>query len=140
MASAKQEMLDRFNAHAPKFLEILQGKMTDFDPDKSWACFEFEIGKDFCHSGDVVQGGFVTAMLDIAMSHSVFVINQDAIGLSSLEIKTSYLEATRAGRLRVEGVTIKNGYKTAFLEGRVYNSDGELTATASTVAKISRKK
>lgn len=139
MTSTKQQILDRFNAHGPKFIEILRGKMIDLDPDRSWACFEFNIDKDFCHSGDVVQGGFITAMLDIAMSHSVFVVNRDVVGLSSLEIKTSYLEATRAGCLRVEGQVLKNGYKTAFLEGRVYNSEGELTATASTVAKIQRK-
>ncbi len=140
MDTAKQEILDRFNAHAPKFIDILQGKMVDLDRDKSWACFEFNISEDFCHSGDVLQGGFITAMLDIAMSHSVFVINDDVVDLSSLEIKTSYLEATRAGVLPVEGVVLKNGYKTAFLEGRIYNSEGELTATASTVAKIIRKR
>ena len=34
---------------------------------------------------------------------------------------------------------MKAGYKTAFLEGRLYNAEGVLSATASTVAKISRK-
>jgi len=78
-------------------------------------------------------------MLDTAMSHSVFGTNDDVIGFSSLEIKTSYLEATRAGKLRVEGWVVKAGYKTGFLEGRIYNEAGQLTATASTVAKIIRK-
>lgn len=139
MNKDKQATLDRLNAHAPKFVAILGGTMVDYDIEKSWGCFEFEVGEELCHSGDVVQGGFITAMLDIAMSHAAFVINKDMVGLSSLEIKTSYIEATRAGKLRVEGVVLKNGYKTAFLEGKMYNSDGVLTATASTVAKLIRK-
>lgn len=139
MNNDKQALLDTINSHAPGFIPMLGGKMVDYDSERILATFEFNIGKEFCHSVDVVQGGFITAMLDIAMSHAVFASSSDVIGLSSLEIKTSYLEATRAGKLRVEGFVLKGGYKTAFLEGRMYNEAGELTATASTVAKITRK-
>jgi uncharacterized protein (TIGR00369 family) len=91
---------------------------------------------------DVVQGGFVTAMLDAAMSHAVFAMQDDdsLVNLSSLEIKTSYLETTRAGLLRAEGTIIKAGYKLAFLEGRLIDAQGVLTATSSSVAKLIRAK
>ena len=102
--------------------------------------FEFDIGKEYCHSIDIVQGGFITAMLDVVMSHSIFVQGPELMGLSSLEIKTSYLEPTRAGKLRVEGCILKQSYKMAFLEGRMYNAENTLTATASTVAKLIRPK
>jgi uncharacterized protein (TIGR00369 family) len=88
----------------------------------------------------VVQGGFITAMLDAAMTHAVFAAEDGVVNLSSLEIKTNYLEATRAGLLRAEGVVIKSGYKLAFLEGRLYDAQGVLTATSSTVAKLIRAK
>jgi uncharacterized protein (TIGR00369 family) len=101
---------------------------------------EFDISRDFCHSGDVVQGGFITAMLDAAMTHAVFAAGDGVVNLSSLEIKTNYLETTRAGLLRAEGVVIKSGYKLAFLEGRLYDAQGVLTATSSTVAKLIRAK
>lgn len=139
MSSKKEAMLELLNSNAPHFVGLLGGKITDFDQDKSHATFEFNISKDYCHSVDVVQGGFITSMLDTAMSHAVFACNNDVIGLSSLEIKTSYLESTRAGKLRVEGWVVKSGYKTGFLEGHIYNEAGQLTATASSVAKIVRK-
>jgi len=139
MSSKKEALLELLNSNAPHFVGLLGGKMIDIDQDKNLAVFEFDISKDFCHSIDVVQGGFITSMLDTAMIHSVFGTNDDVIGLSSLEIKTSYLEATRAGKLRVEGWVVKTGYKIGFLEGRIYNEAGQLTATASTVAKIIRK-
>lgn len=139
MSTKKEALLELLNSHAPHFVSLLGGKMTDIDEEKNLAIFEFNISKDYCHSVDVVQGGFITSMLDTAMSHAVFAANNDVIGLSSLEIKTSYLETTRAGKLRAEGWVVKSGYKTGFLEGRLYNEAGQLTATASTVAKIVRK-
>jgi uncharacterized protein (TIGR00369 family) len=134
----KEKNIEKINNHAPKFIGMLGGQLIDFDNDKKACTFEFNISKDFCHSIDIVQGGFVTAMLDAAMSHAIFICDQEIMNVSSLEIKTSYLAATRAGKLRVEGWVIKQSYKTAFMEGHLYNEDGELTATASSVAKLLR--
>jgi|TARA_R110000868_G_scaffold207880_2_gene456947 uncharacterized protein (TIGR00369 family) len=134
----KEMMIKQLNARGPKFLGMLGGQLVSIDTDKTACTFEFNISKDFCHSIDVVQGGFVTAMLDAAMSHAVFISDQEILNVSSLEIKTSYLEATRAGKLRVEGWVIKQSYKTAFMEGHLYNEDNDLTATASSVAKLIR--
>ena len=134
----KKAMIEKINLRGPKFIGMLGGQLIDFDSDKITCTFEFDISQDFCHSIDIVQGGFVTAMLDAAMSHAVFICNQEILNVSSLEIKTSYLAPTRAGKLRVEGWVIKQSYKTAFMEGRLYNQDNELTATASSVAKLLR--
>ncbi|GAC34538.1 PaaI family thioesterase [Paraglaciecola polaris] len=136
--TSKEQAIEKINLHAPKFISLLGGKLVDFDVETDACQFEFNIGRDFCHSIDVVQGGFVTAMLDTAMSHAVMALNKEITNISSLEIKTTYLEPTRAGKLRVEGWAIKKGYKVAFMEGRIYNENNELTATASSVAKLSR--
>lgn len=134
----KEHIIEQINDHGPKLIGMLGGQLIDFDTDKTACTFEFNISKDFCHSIDIVQGGFVTAMLDAAMSHAVIICNPEIVGVSSLEIKTSYLAATRAGKLRAEGWVIKQSYKMAFMESHLYNEDNELTATASTVAKLLR--
>ncbi|MEP3653548.1 MAG: PaaI family thioesterase [Litorimonas sp.] len=136
---SKADIINESNKQGPAFLRMLGGAVVDFDAKKSTCTFQFDISKDFCHSIDIVQGGFVTAMLDAAMSHALFLSDPEIAGVSSLEIKTMYLEPTRAGKLRVEGWAVKKGYKTAFLEGRIYNTDGLLTATATTVSKILRR-
>jgi uncharacterized protein (TIGR00369 family) len=136
--NTKETAIQRINKRGPQFIKMLGGELVDFDADKIACTFEFDISKDFCHSIDVVQGGFVTAMLDAAMSHAIFMFDEDIINISSLEIKTSYLAPTRAGKLRVEGWAVKRNYKIAFMEGRVYDVNNELTATASSVAKIVR--
>ena len=131
-------IVDSMNANKPGFIEMLGGEITGIDIDEKTCTFEFKISTQFCHSIDVVQGGFITAMLDAAMSHAVFATVEGVSGVSSLEIKTSYLEPTRAGTLRVVGQVVKDSYKTAFLEGKMYNAEGLLSATASSVAKLVR--
>ena len=36
------------------------------------AAIEFMAGAHMCHSGGIVQGGFVTGWIDAAMAHAVF--------------------------------------------------------------------
>lgn len=135
-----QQHIDSLNEHAPNFIKMLGGQIMAFDLAERTCTFEFNISTDFCHSVDIVQGGFTTAMLDAAMSHAIFTCEENIANVSSLEIKTSYLAPTRAGRLRAVGKILKSSYKTAFLEAQLFNDAGELTATASSVAKLVRKK
>jgi uncharacterized protein (TIGR00369 family) len=136
----EKQLLEHFAANAPGFMAMLGGKFIAADRAAGTCTMEFDIGREFCHSIDVVQGGFVTAMLDAAMTHSAFALGKGIENISSLEIKTSYLEPTRAGRLRVEGCVIKMGYKLGFMESRIYDAQGVLTATGSSVAKVIRSK
>lgn len=131
-------IIEKINEQGPKFIGMLGGLLIDFDSDKKKCTFEFNISKNFCHSIDIVQGGFITVMLDAAMSYAIVICDQEIKTVSSLEIKTSYLEPTRSGKLRVEGWVIKQNYKTAFMESHLYNEKNELTATASSVAKLVR--
>lgn len=134
-----QTVIDKLNDNRFPFLKMLGGSVTNLDSDAQTCTMEFNINTDFCHSIDVVQGGFVTAMLDAVMSHAIFGLDESIVNVSSLEIKTSYLEPTRAGKIRAVGKIIKAGYKIGFMEGQLYNVDGELTATASSVGKLIRK-
>lgn len=136
-----QEIIEALNANSPKFIRLLGGQVLAIDRKARTCTFEFNVGTDYCHSVDVVQGGFVTAMMDATMSHAIMAESGEHIpGVSTLEIKTSFLEATRAGRLKVIGKVMKATYKTAFVEAQMFNADGVLTATASSVAKLVRPK
>ena len=135
----EKQLLDRFRSHAAGFVDLLGGRFVAVNQAAMTCTMEFDISRDFCHSVDVVQGGFVTAMLDMTMTHAAFAMAEDIVNISSLEIKTTYLEPTRAGRLRVEGCVIKSGYKIAFMEGRMYDAAGLLTATGNSVAKVIRR-
>jgi len=136
----EQESIKLLNEHSLEFVTMLGGRVTALDLPGKACTMNFDVHTRFCHSVDVVQGGFVTAMLDMAMSHAAFGTDHTVVNVSSLEIKTTYLEPTRAGQLRCVGSIIKAGYKVAFMEGRLYNDEGLLTATASSVGKLIRAK
>lgn len=131
--------IDRLNARLPPFMSLLKGKVAAMDVDDATATMSFDIERQFCHSIDIVQGGFITAMLDAAMSHAVFGCDDTVVSLASLEISTRYLEVTRAGPLLATGRIVRQSYKTAFMDGELRDADGKLLATSQSVAKIIRK-
>jgi len=136
---SNQRIIDHLNAHKPGFLKLLGGEITDFDSDRQVCTFTFRMPFDFCHTGDVVQGGFVTAMLDAAMAHAIFGSDPSVARLSSLEISTRYENATRGQTpLTVKGWVTKSTKSIAFMSGEIRAADGQLCASAQSVAKISR--
>ena len=141
MNSKKEEYLrEKFNKHKPKFIRLLGGAVGEVSFHPPSCTYNFDICKDYCHSVDIVQGGFVTAMLDAAMSHSAYAIDETILFVSTIEISTRFHAATRAGKIAATGLVRTASYKIAFLEGQLHNEAGELTATSQSTVKLTRKK
>ena len=136
----KETMIAHMNKMRPPFLDMLNCVITDADAEKGICEMDFEIGKQFCHSVNIVQGGFVTAMLDAVSSHAVFGTNQNIVGLSTLELKVSYFAASKSGKFHAIGRIEKLTRNFAFLSADLYNATGERTASLTSTAKISLKK
>ena len=107
------DVVDRvteLNRNAPGFISLLGGELTELALDEQQVTFTFTVPLEYCHSVDIVQGGFVTAMLDAAMSHAVFGTDGTITGLATLNISTQYLGICRGNQpLRVSG-WIKNSF------------------------------
>ncbi len=136
----EQELSEKFDRHKPKFIRLLGGTVSKVSFNPTSCMYEFDISADYCHSVDIVQGGFVTAMLDAAMSHAAYAIDEAIFSVSTIEISTRFHTATRAGILIATGLVRSTGYKLAFLEGQLHNEAGALTATSQSTVKLSRKK
>lgn len=136
----KQARLEYNNSLLPPCLQVLNAELVDFDLETATCEMHFDIGEQFCHSVDTIQGGFITAMLDAAMSHSAFISQPDILALPTLELKVSFLEVTRAGPVTAHGRVVKAGRSTVFLEGHLVNREGQVSATASATAKLVRQK
>lgn len=140
VSNNEESMIPALNARRPAFLEKLGGKVVALDRDAGTCTMSFDINTDFCHSIDIIQGGFITAMLDAAASHAAFALVDGVTALATLEIKVSFLEPSRAGVYRAVGIINRVGQSTAFLSGELYTEDGRLTAMATTTARLIRKK
>jgi acyl-CoA thioesterase len=100
------------------------------------AVIHYRATMDMCHSGGIVQGGFVTGWLDAAMAHVVLAQSNFELSPLTLEIKVSFLASAAPGLVIAEAWYEKRGRKTAFLEGRLLNEKGEVLAKASSTVKL----
>ncbi len=132
------DIIKRLEQNRPQFLDRFDCKILNVDP-KGSCQMEFKISEDYCHSGNVIQGGFVTAMLDAVSSHAIFVTSPDIVNVSTMELKVSFYVPSLAGRYKAIGRIEKAGYKTAFLSADLINEDGVTTAALSSTAKIIRR-
>ena len=62
------EIIALLNQQRPACVETLNGKVVEYLPEKNQLSMQFEPGLNCCHSVNIVQGGYVTAMLDAAMA------------------------------------------------------------------------
>lgn len=132
----QQELKQQLIAEAPPCQRSLGGQLIDIDCDAGTASLSYRIPLDYCHSGDIVQGGFVAAMLDAAMYNAVVASYGKLLGMPTLELKVSYLSPSRAGDFHATGRVVKAGKSTVFIEAQLYNADGELTAIGSSTARV----
>ena len=115
---------------------LLSAQPIRCDPQRGRITVSFQARRDFCNLIGSVQGGMLTAMLDLAMSFSVLCSIEDGHVVPSLEIKTSFVAPARPGEIVGEGIMIRRGRSIAFMEGRLTDADGNLLSTASATGQI----
>jgi uncharacterized protein (TIGR00369 family) len=115
---------------------LLSAQPIRCDPQHGRITVSFQARRDFCNLIGSVQGGMLTAMLDLAMSFAVLCSLEDGHVVPSLEIKTTFIAPARPGEIVGEGIMIRRGRSIAFMEGRLTDADGNLLSTASATGQI----
>ena len=133
------DIVEQFNATQPAVIKSLKGRVLAFAPERKELRMEFDIGVEFCHTVDIVQGGFITAMLDASMAHVVLATEHGKVRVSSIDITVSFLRLARAGRFVAVGAVVKSGRTVAFLKAELFTDLGELVATATSSAYLTRE-
>ncbi len=110
-------------------------RRVELDP-AGRAVLEYEAGLHMCHSGGVVQGGFISGWLDAAMAHAVMASGGFEMTPMSLELKISFFAPARPGRVIAEGWVEKSGRSTCFTEGRLLDPQGVVLAKASSTIRL----
>lgn len=105
------------------------------------ATLEYHAREEMCHSGGVVQGGFISGWIDAAMAHAAMAGHGEAIVPMSLELKVSFFAPARPGLVIAEGWVERKGRRTEFYEGHLLAPDGTVLAKAtSTILMADAKK
>ena len=105
------------------------------------ATIEYRATPAQCHSGGVVQGGFVSGWIDAAMAHAIMAqTGPDRVPMT-LELKVSFFAPARPGIVLAEAWVVQAGRRTAVVEGSLKDATGTLLAKASsTLTLVDRAK
>ena len=106
------------------------------DAGKGRAAIECEAQMRMCHSGGVVQGGFVTGWIDAAMARAVMAATDFAVLPMSLEIKISFFRPAAPGLHVAEAWIERRGRSTAFVEGALRGAAGEVLAKGTSTIRL----
>ena len=131
-----QERLEAFKSNSAPCTETLGMKVKKFCSEPPSIEMEFEAKHEFTHSdGQVVQGGFVTGMLDAPMAHLLMGLFDFKVLPMTLDINVSFLAPSKTGKLICIAEVVQLGKSTAFMASKLYQ-DNSLVATSTSTVKL----
>lgn len=131
-----EEMLAKFrNAKKrPACSDTLGMELLSVDQEAMSLRMAFNIGEQFSNPTGAIQGGFLTAMLDEAMSVCCIIASNVTMTAPTLELKTSYFRPLFPGRAEASARILKLGKSIAFMEAELFDPEGRTVAKASATA------
>ncbi len=131
-----EEMLARFrnSKKRPPCSDTLGMELLAVDQDAMTIRMGFDVSPSFSNPTGAIQGGFLTAMLDEAMSTCCIIASNVTMTAPTLELKTSYMRPLFPGRAEAVARILKFGKSTAFMEAELLDPEGRMVAKASATA------
>ena len=131
-----EDMLARFqnSKKRPACSDTLGMKLLAVDQDAMSIRMGFEVSASFSNPTGAIQGGFLTAMLDEAMSTCCIIASNVTMTAPTLELKTSYMRPLFPGQAEAVARILKFGKSTAFMEAELFDPEGRMVAKASATA------
>ena len=123
------------DAHPIQDLQVSLGQQRVINHEPGRAAIEYLAGMHMCHSGGVVQGGFICGWIDAAMAHAAMAGGGDMTPMS-LELKVSFFAPARPGLVVAEGWIERRGKSTCFAEGRLLNAAGDVLAKGTSTIRL----
>ena len=120
----------------PLFQGMGFSKILEFSKEKQSIKIEYIAEPRHCHSGNIVQGGYVTGWIDSAMAHSVMIPTDFKFSPLTLELKITFLKSANPGIVIAAAKVIKLGKSIAFVEGTLTNESGDLIAKGTSTNKL----
>ena len=122
----------------PQFLSILGSKGFELSKDNESITMNFDVGEELTHSnGTIVQGGFITAMLDTSMAHLIIFKMNGEYNPLTLSINVTFLAPGSPGQFTASAKVDKLGKSISFTSANLHQH-GKLIATATATNKLAK--
>jgi uncharacterized protein (TIGR00369 family) len=120
----------------PPAADMLGWELVSEDPEAGTVEVAFHPGPTFLNPLGTVQGGFVAAMLDDTMGPALVSKTSGACMPATINLNVSFLRTVKPGRVIGRGRVVSQGKTIAFLEGELFDEEGNLLARATCSARI----
>jgi uncharacterized protein (TIGR00369 family) len=135
--STSEAAIARLNSFPPAGASILLGTApVEIDPARGFARIAYQGRAEFCNQHGMILGGFLAAMMDEAMAIAATASRGFGYVVPTLSMQTSYLQPVQPGPLAAEGQVRLCADRVVYLEGRLFNTRGDLAATATATARF----
>jgi uncharacterized protein (TIGR00369 family) len=116
-------------------------KLAPVHAEEGFVVFEGNPDKTVYNPIGSVHGGYAATMLDTVMGCAVHSRLKAGQGYTTLELKVAYHKALSAesGPVRAEGRVVSLGRRAGFAEGRLFDKNGALCATATSTLLVFSK-
>ena len=132
-----EQILKKFKITQAPCTDTLGAKVINFTSSPPEIEMEFLAIHEFTHSdGKIVQGGFVTGMLDAPMAHLLMGLYEFKVIPMTLDLNVSFLAPTRQGKLIAKAEVIQLGKSTAFMSSKLYQEEKLVATSTSTVRLV----
>jgi uncharacterized protein (TIGR00369 family) len=122
------------NKPAPPAAALLGWELISEDPESGTIEIAFHPDGRMLNPQGSVQGGFVAAMLDDTMGPALVSMSGGTIMPRSIDLNISFIRPVMPGRVVGRGRVVKAGRAVVFLEGELFDAEGNLLARATSSA------
>jgi molybdopterin converting factor subunit 1 len=130
------ELIGNHVPRPPRYAELMGMRPLLAEPGH--VRLEFQATEQFLNPAGVVQGGFLTVMLDEAMGPAALSALGPGHGVPTLELKVSFLRPGRVGPLVADARVVHLTRSVAFLEASLADAEDNVIARATATARVVR--
>lgn len=123
-------------APLPPAAALLGWELVSIDPDAGTIEVAYRADERFLNPVGVIQGGFLTAMLDEAMGPALVASLDPGLFSLTTDLHVQFLRPARPGRLTGRGRVTSRSRSVGFLAGELLNESGQVVAAATATVQI----
>ncbi|MEK7369956.1 MAG: PaaI family thioesterase [candidate division NC10 bacterium] len=134
LAQLRALITDHDGRPAPPIARLLGARVLAVDAGR--VSIEFAVKDEFLTPGGGVQGGIISAYVDLCMALAAHTLFEPGQRLSTSSLTVSFLAPVTAGPVVGEGSVVKRGRSVVFLEAVLHDREGRECAHASSVGAV----
>ena len=123
-------------ADPPPAAVLLGWELIAVDPDAGTIEVAFTATEQFLNPVGVVQGGFLSAMLDDTLGPALVATLGPGEFAPTSDLHVQFLRPARPGRLVGRGRIVRRGRDVGFMAGELVDESGAIVAVATATAQI----